>query len=200
MKKKATNKKASKRDKLSVSATQARSKGRSCAVCTHPRRAEFDKALVLETMSAAEVAREVGCNRTSVGRHQKNHLIATARPESKASEVREVSKPGEIDIFSEVKALYTKMQKHLELAESEANWKAIRAFHNEARQDLELLAKLVGKIESTPVYNLIVSPVWVQMRCVILRSLEPFPEARIAVSQALIEADTAGTLPGMEGR
>jgi len=195
-KRKPSKKKAGKRDKKPVAATQTPAKGgRSCAVCNHPRRAELDKALALEKMTAAQVAREVGCNRTSVGRHVKNHLLPAVASGPASPEVRPVTAAGDIDILTEVKELYSMIRKQLEAAEKESNWKALRAFHAEARNDLELLGKLVGKLESAPSFNLTISPVWVQVRAVILRALEPFPEARLAVSHALVTVDTIGAEP-----
>lgn len=146
-------------------------------------------------MTAAQVARVVGCNRTSVGRHVKNHLLPSVASVPASPEVRPVTAAGDIDILTEVKSLYARMQKHLGIAETEENWKAVRAFHAEARNDLELLGKLVGKLESAPSFNLTISPVWIQVRAVILRALEPFPEARLAVSQALGTVDTIGAEP-----
>jgi hypothetical protein len=59
----------------------------------------------------------------------------------------------------------------------------------EARGNLELLARLLGELESSPTVNLVVSPAFIELRTRILRALEPYAEARRAVTAALINVD-----------
>lgn len=155
--------------------------GPSCSVCNHPKRDEFDKALVGAGLSQAAVAKEIGCDRASVNRHFKNHLLKVAR-----NAPRIEGDPRDLNIMAELKRLYSRMTDHLQMAEVTDNWPAIRAFHAEARQDLELLAKLLGKIEAQTV-NVLVSGDWQAARVAMFEALADFPEARIAVSERLME-------------
>ncbi len=50
---------------------------------------------------------------------------------------------------------------------------------------LELLAELQGKLNRNPQLNLLVAPEWVRLRDTMLRALEPYPEARLAIAEAL---------------
>ena len=67
----------------------------------------------------------------------------------------------------------------------------------EARGNLELLGKLTGElrergIQPAPqntVNVLVTSPEWLKIRNVIARALQPFPEARAAVVEALRDAE-----------
>lgn len=168
------------RNNSDLTATDSRSGGPQCSVCSHPQRAEYDRALLLETRTQADVAREIGCHRSSVSRHVSNHLL----PEASA-QLAESDDMAGLDIIEELEELYTCMKHHLERAEAADNWHAIRGFHAEARKDLELLARLIGELQDQPTVNILVSPAWVQTRAVILQALAPYPDARIAVAEAL---------------
>jgi hypothetical protein len=158
--------------------------GSSCTVCHHVRCAEFDEALAFGTMSQAEVARAIGCNRSIVSRHVKKHLLPTVRALAK----KEPSLAN-LDVVIELKELYARMRRHLERAEQANNWHAIRAFHAEARQDLELLAKLLGDLQQEGTVNVHLSAEWVQIRTTLMLALAPYPEARAAVAGALLEVE-----------
>lgn len=151
-----------------------------CTLCTHPHRERLDKALALRTTSPAAVARELGCHRASITRHVKNHLLPAVTEQVKSDPELQ-----EVNILRELKQLYTKMKEHLGRAEQEDNWRAIRSFHAEARQDLELLAKLLGELQEGQTVNILVMPEWQAIRAAIISALRPFPQAQIAVAEAL---------------
>lgn len=54
---------------------------------------------------------------------------------------------------------------------------------------LELVARLIGELRTDTTINVHLSPEWVQLRTGILRALEPFPDARLAVARALTSPD-----------
>ncbi len=56
---------------------------------------------------------------------------------------------------------------------------------------IELLARIQGQLKDPTVLNLTVLVEWIQLRGVILRALDPYPDARLAVAEAL-EAQSAG--------
>jgi hypothetical protein len=88
----------------------------------------------------------------------------------------------DVDVLAEMKGLYTRMKGHLERVEETNNWQAIKAFHSEARTDLELLARLIGQLDERPQVNVLISPT---VQTAIITALEPYPEARLAVAGAL---------------
>jgi hypothetical protein len=158
-------------------------------VCNHPQREELDAALIGGTITQADVARVVGCSRSSVSRHYRNHLLPEA-----SGELREDPELVDIDLLSELKGLYSRIKTHLDRAEQADNWKAIRAFHSEARQDLTLLARLIGDLDDGTRVNVTLAPQWVAVRTAMMDALEGYPEARSAVAAALlgIEGDAGG--------
>jgi hypothetical protein len=50
---------------------------------------------------------------------------------------------------------------------------------------VELLGKLVGKLQEGPTVNLLILPEWLTMRAIIMTALAPFPQAKLAVAAAL---------------
>jgi hypothetical protein len=57
----------------------------------------------------------------------------------------------------------------------------------QCRQNLELLARLVGELEAAPQVqvNILVSDEWLELRTAIVAALEPYQEAKEAVLRAL---------------
>jgi phytoene/squalene synthetase len=95
-----------------------------------------------------------------------------------------------IDLLKEMRTLYHRMNLHLERVEETDNWQAIRAFHAEARRDLELLAKLMGELDERPQVNILIAP---QVQQVIIAALTPYPDARRAVVDALAPLETTSS-------
>ena len=56
----------------------------------------------------------------------------------------------------------------------------------EARRNLELLVRVQVRSQAGPVQDLASSPEWLAVRAGILRALEPYPEARYAVSEEML--------------
>ena len=54
---------------------------------------------------------------------------------------------------------------------------------------VELLARLQGELQEAPIVNILLLPEWVQVQTVLLAALAPFPDARAAAAQALLELD-----------
>jgi hypothetical protein len=159
---------------------KSRKTRRACSICSHPRRDEIDRDLVMGRRTQSEVARQIGCHQTSVSRHVRNHLLPRVHRQALSD-----TDLADFDVLTELKQLYIQMKNHLQRAEEADNWHAIRALHSEARRDLELLAKLVGQLDEGAVANLAISPQWLEVRAVVLTSLAPYPEARRVVAQAL---------------
>ena len=50
---------------------------------------------------------------------------------------------------------------------------------------IELLAKLIGKLDERPQVNILVNPQWIAARTAMMEVLAPYPQARVAVAQRL---------------
>jgi hypothetical protein len=157
-----------------------------CTICTHPQREAIDKALIAG-QSLRNISENVPqCSVTSLHRH-KEHL---PRELARAREAEQISSAD--SLLDQVQALQAKAMAILNTAERSGNLRVALAAIREARGNLELLARLLGELKETgTTVNVLVSPAWVSLRTLILEALEPFPEARLKLSQALGEAGHA---------
>src|SRR5829696_7179067 len=152
---------------------------RRCTVCDHPERHSIDEALV-SGASYRSVAKRFGLSESAVYRHKTEHLPAHL---VKAKEAEEVAHAD--DLLEQVRNLQTRAMGILELAEKAGDLRTALAAISQARGNLELLGKLAGELDERSVVNLNVSPEWLELRAVIVGTLEPHPVAHRAVLRAL---------------
>ena len=154
---------------------------RLCTICTHPQREEIDKALVEGKLPNTTISSLFGVTEAALRRHKANHL-----PEQlvKAKGAKEASQAE--DLLDQVKGLRNKAYAILVKAEEKSDLRTALSAIKEARACLELLAKLIGELDERPQINVLLSPEWVQVRTQVLYALSPYPEAREAVSTALL--------------
>ncbi|HEY3288496.1 MAG TPA: hypothetical protein VGK87_00060 [Anaerolineae bacterium] len=86
--------------------------------------------------------------------------------------------------MDQLRSLQCKTLDILSKAEQEGDLRVAVAAIAQARGNLELFAKLLGELSETTV-NVLVSPQWIELRSVILNAVEPFPDARLALVEAL---------------
>ena len=103
----------------------------------------------------------------------------------KAREVEEAARAD--DLLDQVRSLQTHALDILECAEKSGDLRTALAAISQARENLELLGKLVGELDEHPVVNLHISPEWLELRAAIV-ALDPHPAAHRAVQKALERA------------
>lgn len=148
-----------------------------CSVCSRPDAGAIN-ALLGEGRSARSVAVELGLSEDAVQRHAHRHTVRpiVAAPRAAAVSPAAVATPGELlgagDPLDElVNALRAQA-----LAGSPAIVHQYR---------LALAAQADVRHAAPPSRDLTSEPEWRTLRAAILRALEPFPEARQAVADAL---------------
>ena len=152
---------------------------RSCTICEHPDREAIDRALVGDA-SNLSVSSLFGVSESAVRRHKANHLPAKLVMAQAAEEVAQAD-----DLLQQVRDLQDRALAILGKAEAAGDLRTALGAIREARGNLELLAKLLGELDERTVVNLDVSPEWLELRAVIVASLEPYSDARGAVLRAL---------------
>lgn len=90
-------------------------------------------------------------------------------------------------LLEDIKALRLKATAILETAEQAGDLKTALLGIREARGCLELQARAEGQIREQPQINILINPQWVELRTLIITALEPFPEARQVVLDAIHE-------------
>jgi hypothetical protein len=115
---------------------------RTCSICEHSQRVEIDRALVGDA-SNRSLASLYDVSEAAVRRHKANHLPAKL---AQARAVEEVAQAD--DLLAEVRALQQRTLTILEAAEETQQHRTALAAIREARSNLEMLARLVGELQS----------------------------------------------------
>jgi hypothetical protein len=156
---------------------------RVCTVCEHRDREAIDRALVGDA-SNRSIASLYDVSEAAVRRHKANHLPAKLVMAEQAAEVAEAD-----NLLDQVRDLQSRTLAILEAAEETRQHRTALGAIREARSNLELLAKLLGELDSRPTVNILVSAEWLELRAVIVGALEPYSEARGAVLRAIEEGN-----------
>ena len=154
-----------------------------CKCGQYPGHLELDKAYLRREITLQEYADKVGCHKASVDRHVKGHLPSALL---EASDIAVVACGDTLlDQLKEARTRTLSLLDKAENAESVKVYGPPVAYLREIREQLKLLAELEGRIAAQPQVNIMVSAEWVEVRTQILVALDPFPEARQAVTNAL---------------
>jgi transposase-like protein len=153
-----------------------------CIICTHDERQAIDAALVAG-QSLRTVAEQFGTATTTLHRH-KGHLPAELAKSQQAAEVARAD-----DLLEQMRQLQQTTRDILNRAHLENEQRIALTAVREVRGNMELLAKLMGQLQSQPIVNVLaVSSEWVDMRGRIMAALAPYPDARTAVVEAIRES------------
>ena len=191
---------------------------RLCTVCKHPDREMIDKELVTGSSARAAAAKH-GLDGDAVLRHRKNHvgpLVAKARAARERAALRrgaqlmaeqdkqeraEIWQRGEQEraeirqgdrLMTEMYNLLKKANAILDAQEGKPEIE-LKAIH-QVRETVRTIAELEGRLHANPVINFVGSPQWTTLRTAIISSLDPYPEAKLAMVKCLGD-DLANVTP-----
>lgn len=157
---------------------------RRCTICDHSQSEAIDAA-VIAGASYRTIAKRFQVSPSALGRHVRRHLIKTLAAARNAEEVANGN-----DLLSQVQDLSRQAQNIKDKAEAMGDLKTALAGIRELVRIVELLARLRGELDERPVVNVLVSPQWIEVRAVLLGALSPYPEARAAAAEALLEVSS----------
>lgn len=156
---------------------------RTCTVCTHGERLAIDQALV-DGQSFRTIAHQWCVSLDALKRHKRDHLPQSLVRAKDAEQVAQAD-----DLLGRIEELQRKTLSILAAAESKGDHNlALRAI-GEARRNLELLAELTQQLDRRPQVNILLSTEWLTVRSTLLAALHPYPEARAAVAERLLELE-----------
>lgn len=143
-----------------------------CTVCSHARRVEID-AEIVAGVANRRIASRFGLSEIAIRRHKAKHLPG----------VLELNRQEMADtLTAQVQMLHAETMKILARAQANnKDYPALRAIE-QARGTLSLMAELLGKINTQPQINILVSPQWITLRGQLIRILAPYPEAIEAIA------------------
>lgn len=153
---------------------------KTCSICSHPNLEKINKQL-LTGMSYRDIAGRFGTSKSSLERHHKAGHIPDIM--IKAEETKEIAIAD--SLLQQTQELRLKATSLLDQAESAGDLRAAGIFLRELRELVKLWAELEGRLATQPQINLLINPQWIELRTLIIKSLEPYPPARQAVIDAL---------------
>ena len=153
-----------------------------CLACNHPEQDAINRALVLGRPSLRVLAKRYGIGKTSLAEHKANHLtpaLITLNQERNLLSGRKVLDEL-VDLQEHTKAI-------LDAARRSRNMQQALAAISQARQNVELIAKITGELDERPqvTVNLHQTQEWIELRTVIFEVLAPYPDARARLSNRL---------------
>lgn len=160
---------------------------RVCTICSHPQRAEIEAAALAGTSNRV-IARQFDVHHDAVLRHKGDHLLADLVKAKQAEDVSRATDLLEMATTRDKLALAL-----LSRAERSGDLKTAVSALRVSLVSLELLARLRGELneQQNTTINIMLSAEWLATRAALLAALEPYVEARIAVSAALLAVEEA---------
>lgn len=165
--------------------------GRPCLCCTSGSHERIDVELAAGT-PITHIAKRYKVGVDSLKRHKRNHL-SPAFTKVALERLREDSAHGAYEAtLDRLEHLIDRLDGLLSVAEERKSLLGGANIAREIRQGLELAARLRGELDTRPqvnVVNLMASPEVSQLISVIASTLEPWPEARVAIADKLEAID-----------
>src|SRR5437868_6675628 len=90
------------------------------------------------------------------------------------------------DLLAQVRSLHTETMHALGEARADGDFRGLLMAIRAARANLELVARLLGRVEDGPTTDVLEHPDWLAVREAMIEALEPYPEARRAVADRLL--------------
>jgi hypothetical protein len=158
----------------------------TCTICRHQDEMAVNLSLVAGEPTRS-IAVRTGLSKTALIRH-KLHCIPRDLVQARQS-----GKVAEADfLLAQITRLHRRADNLLQKAEEASDFRSAAALIRELRALLELLCRLSGELRQPAQVNLLVTAEYRSLREQILRTLAPYPQARLAISSALARLPDAG--------
>lgn len=158
---------------------------RRCTVCGHAQVQEIDRRLV-RGESIAGIARDFAVSEDALKRHFENHTVKTLSASPSTAEMTQAD-----DLLGQVRALQGEAQAILTEARAAGDLKTALLGIGKARDCLELLFKVEGRLQDQQSVQVNVcmdiyhSPEWVRVGRMLAEVLRDYPDLRAQVAARL---------------
>jgi hypothetical protein len=154
---------------------------RVCTVCSHEERDAIEDAFIAGR-AKTRIAASFGVKEQAVRNHMREHLpalLVLARDAERSSRAD--------SLLDRIEGLHSRTLAILEAVEGTDKHSTALVAIREARRNLELIGEVTKELDRAGTINLELSPEWVEIKAVLVTTLERFPDARDAVLSALEE-------------
>src|SRR5262245_31244727 len=170
-------------------------RGTQCTVCAHREASAIDLALA-RGVSVTVLARRYDLGTDSIYRHRANHLPATVRAKLLAGpeieiDLDQLRESESQSLLANLVALRHRLFASLDVAEECGDANMVSRITSQLHRNLEITGQLLGDlgIGSTTV-NVLIQPQYIELRVALVQALAAFPEAKLAVAQALHQLES----------
>lgn len=157
-----------------------------CKLCSYHDRYQIERDIATGALSTRNAAKLVGINYSSVQRHMKNHAKPMMQKVTEIAEKLELKET--LNVVSALNESHERVIKLFNESIKDGDRRAaLLAIEAETRQ-LSLIAKVTGQTNTrAPQVNFLINPTFVKLKNLMVTKLMPFPEARLALSEAFDE-------------
>ncbi len=156
-----------------------------CQFCNHRDAALLEQQIAIKQLTQVQAATIIGCNKSTVSRHMANCV-----PRKMAEWVKpEQAKEETLNVVNQLVRSHEELLELYEIARDKEDIHAAVKVLEAERRHLELVAKLTGQLQEATQVSFLLNPQYLTLKQTLIRILEPHPELRQEVSQALIEAE-----------
>jgi hypothetical protein len=159
-----------------------------CKLCSYEGRAEIEQAVATHKLSYTAAGKQVGCSKTAIQRHMDRHVSVKVMKAANGIEAREG-----LDVLNQVIDSHDIVKNIIVNSYNEGDMRtALAAIDTETRQ-LKLAALVSGQLNEAPQVNIMLDAQYLELQAFIVNALEPYPEARLALSAAFDKVAEDGT-------
>ena len=157
---------------------------RTCIICSHEHRYEIEELLATRRSTYRAIALQYGVSKDAVSRHVSSRhvsqLISLAADAERAARAD--------TLLDRIEALQRRIEEFLSRVEHTDNYSATLGAFREMRSSLELIGEVTKELDRAGTINLELTVEWQEVKNLIVTALAPYPQARVAVFNALEEA------------
>ena len=156
---------------------------RQCSICTHPRRDEIDQAIV-SGEKYRSISQRFDISEAAIGRHKKHISAAIVDAE------RQKAVSGTAKMLKELSRGFDSLARAADKAEADGDYRTMAQLWKTAADLATPLLKIAGDLpgDGTTI-NIYQSPQWLKIQAVIFRELQPYPDIRVRLAEALKEVE-----------
>ena len=151
---------------------------RKCTICGHKKRGEIDKAL-LTCEPYRGIAERFHVSGSALLRHKRHIPLSLIKAKGLEDQLHADS------LLEGLLALNVETLGILREARDTKNHDLALKAIARAEKQIELQSKFLSDLNATPVLNVLVSQEWLKLRDVILKTLEPYTEAKLKLAEVL---------------
>jgi hypothetical protein len=159
---------------------------RTCTICRHPARETIDSSLV-RRVPYRDISTRFDVSTSALSSHLNNHLASYVQ-----QALNEYGTSKGVKVLDKLTSTLDRLDGFLDEAESKQDAREFVTVAAELRKELELLAKLQGELAQEGTVNIPLHPEYVQVRTAIVQAVDPYPQAKEAISQVMLEIEGGG--------